>query len=517
MKKIILLLATLGVLTSCASCAAKPAAKEYTSSTFEKVLEDSEKEVTRTEPPTTENNINFITQDPIEYRKIVPGTIYDCKGVPIIYSEFIDQEHYNRTLSPEYSEAFSNVISDISSGLDSQPAYRNVLLSSNPTSKGEQPVGKSIITTYDAKIQKSVFDYCRDMNIDGSCVIMRTDGSLVAEISTPGYDANKYIEALSNGTEYPLKSGSIRNKCSDPRAPGSTMKMISATVALISEIEGDTGEIGVFYDDGCWTTTDSSLQVNDWFYSAENGFSAGFGPATRSINDAFIVSSNVVFAKAFTSLGASNVDAMVKKYFKFGEPIELDFTTINTSNKIGLESEKSLALSSFGQGIATTTPLYLSILTQEVVFGTMVKPFTIKNVCDTYYPENVISPGTTPEAIASTNGITLKNEMLEIAKGLNFSLEGYTLYCKTGTAEVDGHDDTLYIAAYLEANNKNFSPSDVYETYNNYGEQNGSYFILLQVRNPKDVKYPWPNPNSIYASHMGPILNHICYLITSND
>lgn len=517
MKKILVLLSVICIISSTISCGSTKS-KEYTSNTFEEVLNAPEKSQTRTESDEVRKNVSIITQDDDQSIEIVPGTIFDTNLIPLVYSEFTDQSNFIRKISPEYSECFSNILSEFSCGLDSQPKYREALLTQNPTSKGEHLSGQSVITTYNAKIQKSVYEYCSELNINGSVVIMRTDGSIAGEISVPGYDANEYLETLIKGEEYPLvNDGNMRNKAEEKRAPGSAFKMISASIAKLEGIKGDTGETGVFNDEGFWDTSDG-FRVKDWYYSDEVGFSSGYGPTVRNIRNAFILSSNVVFAKVFVSLGTSRIDSLTKKYFCFGVPIDLDFTTINYSNQLGLNSDKELALTGFGQGKCSTTPLYLTMLTREVIYGSMVKATTLHKLCDTFFPERVLSKGSsTPcEVIADTRGVTLKEEMHEIANGLDFSLEGYTLYCKTGTAEVEGNDDTLYIAAYLEAD-RNFSPSDIYENYRDYGDRNGSYFIVLQIRNPKEIKFNWKDPNNIYASHMGPILNNIAYLITSND
>ena len=62
---------------------------------------------------------------------------------------------------------------------------------------------------------------------------------------------------------------------------------------------------------------------------------------------------------------------------------------------------------------------------------------------------------------------------------------------------------------------KEIQPS--YDSYTDYGETNGSYIVTLQVRNAPEINYEFPDPNSIYASHLAPIFNHICYTITAND
>ncbi|MCR4889965.1 MAG: hypothetical protein K5979_12420 [Ruminococcus sp.] len=518
MKKFIILLSVISLMISNVSCGSRSAEKEYTADTFQRMLNYEEKNVSRTEPASTvQNTRELVIQDPAENKiEIIPGTIYDTNGIPILYTD-LDSDN-KRMFSPEYSECFSNILSSYSSGLESQPKYREVLMSQNPTLVKDKRVGKSAVVTYDAKIQKSLYEYCKGMNINGSLVIMRSDGSLVAEVSSPSYNANEYIDALNNGEANSLSNGCLNNKCEEHRAPGSTFKMISALTAKIANVTGDTVEPGVFYDGGYWDTPDG-FRVRDWFFTDNGGFSAE-GPRNRNISDAFIISSNVVFAKTFVALGASQVDSLLKQHFCFGVPIEMDMVTFNASNQLGIEdgSDRSLALSAFGQGKCATSPLYLTILTREAICGDMVKAFTMKNVVDTSSPDKILDAGSTPcEVIANTGGITMKEEMRAIANDLVFSLDGYTLYCKTGTAEVDNQDDTLYIAAYLEQNGKEFKFTDTYADYKDYASKNGSYFIVLQVRNPHEINFEWPNRNAIYASHMGPILNHIAFLVTSND
>ena len=196
--------------------------------------------------------------------------------------------------------------------MDSFKRFTDILYKPNSTQQdNEFVIGQSIRLTYNARVQKNLYSYMHDMNINGALVVMRTDGSLVEEVSTP---------LMLTKTAWIMTKNSK---------------------AKIAGIEDN------IHDDGHWEVPGSGeFFVNDWFY--KNGFTSGFSPSDRSLSNAFIISSNVVFAKTFTQIGADKVNSLAQKHFCFGQTIELDEVSLN-NNKLGnISTPQNLVFSAFG-------------------------------------------------------------------------------------------------------------------------------------------------------------------------
>ncbi len=115
----------------------------------------------------------------------------------------------------------------------------------------------------------------------------------------------------------------------------------------------------------------------------------------------------------------------------------------------------------------------------------MVRPFVLKNIVDTNNPATVLENGSQSNEVIATipeeYRQNLLDGMLGVASGLDVYTSGnFTFYAKTGTAET-WEGDFLYITGCLKNVNDNADNSYDYMNY----KENGSYIIVMQVRNPQ--------------------------------
>ena len=353
----------------------------------------------------------------------------------------------------------------------------------------ENLMGKSIQLTIDAELQKSIYDYLGEKNIVGSVVVLRTDGSIMSQVSYPSYDPNtvkdqKYDEELA--------WGEFGNKAFQNYEPGSCFK-------IMSEVLCDKHGIYQQVDEGEWDF--GGMPIVNWDHETNK---TGY-PTTRSLYSGFINSSNIFFAKSFGQIGTEDVLNDLNEIFHFGKDNDIvcDFGSIE--NNVEIYCDDDLFRTAFGQSYVLTCPIFLAALGREAGFGEMVTPFVVKNIIDSYDGKTKIGEGSKPcDVIASIPENCRQNlldGMLGVASELGVYLpEQYTFYAKTGTAET-WVDDFLYITGCIR--NSEDSPTNVYSDYSNYHDK-GSYSIVMQIQNPSELGYGYAYES---ASHYKDIVD----------
>jgi len=453
---------------------------------FEEVFGTAAYETESTEPSETmptETTEETTEPAPKNYR----GCIYDANGIKLTYTDLNEGENPKRMFNDDFSVCFSNVISDDSKGLDS--VYDEIMRQDNNT---DCTTGRSVQVTYDALVQRALYSYMSEIGMKGSIVVMRTDGSLMAEVSYPSYDANRYSYEYGYPSTLSNTDSPLMNKAEQTASPGSCFKMMS-------EIIADKNNITVLDDEGEW------MGIHNWDWNK-----GGYPKEKRTLADAFRNSSNVYFAKVFEQLGEEKILEELSEMFNFvnDKLISCDFGGMR--NTVFVENDGDLRRTGFGQANVKTSPVFLAALTREAIFGQMVKPFTLKAQVNSKDYTDVIEEGSQPYEVLAEYPLEYQANLLEGMKGVAQDLgaavpDGYTLYCKTGTAEV-GRGDYLYVSGCLLNDNDNTSESPIYDDYSNYAE-NGSYIIITQLQNPDAFGFS-------FASNTGYIYKRIMAIVT---
>lgn len=399
------------------------------------------------------------------------GNIYDADGVVLVKSE----PDGSRKYSKKYGTAFGNIISEVSGGAEF--SFNDILSASDPYSENpSEKLGKSVQLTLNADIQNEIYEYMQNMNIVGSVIVLRTDGSVMADVSYPSFDP---VEYYSN-PDYidTIGYGALENKSMQKQPPGSCFK-------IMTEIIADKHEIYSLYDDGTWYSDEGVIV--DWDHDKNPYY-----PMERSLYSAFVNSSNIFFAKVFDQLGEETVRSDLEEIFHFGDncDIECDFGTISSSMEITCMDD--LRRSAFGQAYVRTSPMFLATLCREAIFGDMVRPFMLKSVIDSSGAQSVLSEGSQPYEIIASVPENCRQNILDGMMGVGSDLgiytgENYTFYAKTGTAETGGYD-ILYITGCMKNINDDTENCPVYEDYSDYHE-NGSYIVVMQMQNPNDYGF----------------------------
>lgn len=466
-KKIITLMLSFMTLVSCSETPAHniPVFEPVTGpeETTNPVAETSAEE-------TTEEETVPATEPP---PPVVKGNIYDTKGNLLVRSGPETDNTGKRIYTEDYAVPFANILTGMSAGYDL--CFEDILC--DPMESSD--TGKSIQITIDADVQNAVYNYMADNNLTGSVVVMRTDGSILSQVSYPSYDPS-----ATESTEYDeeLAWGVCGNKAFQNAEPGSCFK-------IMSEVIADKHGIYSVWDEGEWT--DDGATIVNWDHDRNSGY-----PMERSLYSAFINSSNIFFAKAFNEIGKDDVMKDLDEIFHFVTDIQCDFGDIE--NNIEINCNDDLRRSAFGQSYILTCPVYLASLGREAVFGDMVRPFVLENVVDTDNPDTVLESGSVPNEVIATIPEEYRQNLLDgmtgVASGLGVYVpENFSLYAKTGTAET-WVGDFLYITGCLK--NKNDNAGGNYD-YTNYS-QNGSYIVVMQIQNPAEHGLSFASESSYF-------------------
>ncbi len=402
---------------------------------------------------------------------VLRGNIYDCHKTLITYSTRTEDGGEERHFTDGYKYSFGNIISQYSAGIDTE--LEETLRTVNPSAvDGDEKVGQSIQLTIDGEMQNALYNYMESMGMVGSVVVLRTDGSLMAEVSYPSYDPMLY--AADSTYVDTLSYNALANKAFQNNPPGSCFK-------IMSEVVADMNGITCLYDEGTWEV-DGATIVN-WDHDT------GWYPVEeRTLYSAFVNSSNIFFAKAFDQIGADKAISDLESVFHFLSPIYCDFGPME--NNFEIFSNDDLRRSAFGQSNVRTCPIYLAALGREAVFGDMVKPFVVHSIVDTNDPNSEVFPGTAPYDWIASIPVDYRQDLLDGMSGVGGNLgmyvpENYRFYAKTGTAETGG-EDILYITGVLQnVNDGSFNEA----VWSDYSEYNGSYVIVMQLQNPNAFEF----------------------------
>jgi len=299
--------------------------------------------------------------------------------------------------------------------------------------------GEDIKLTIDIDIQQKIYEQLK--NDEGFFVVMNPKtGEILALVSTPSYDANKFIlgmtndewNSLLNAEGNPLYTRFLESWC-----PGSTMKPLTGAIGLTSGKLSVNDEFN--YTGLAWQKDSSWKDHKITTLTAYSG--------KKNLRNALIYSDNIYFAQATLQIGEQTFREGLDK-IKFNESINFDMpaTKSQYSNSEKIQSEATLADSGYGQGQILVNPIHMaSIYSAFVNDGNMIKPYI-------EYKDNKTAEILVENAFSQEAANEVKEGLIQVVEnpsgtGHDVKVEGITIAGKTGTAELkaskDDEGDTL--------------------------------------------------------------------------
>ena len=300
----------------------------------------------------------------------------------------------------------------------------------NEIAKIEVQNGEKIKLTIDSDLQIKLYNEIKDNK--GLFVVMEPKtGELLALVSTPSYNPNKFVTGMSTEEWNTLKENSnnpMMARYLQTWCPGSTFKPVTGAIGLTSSSLSteDTFE----YNGLSWKKDNSWGDYNITTLTAYKG--------AKNLRNALIHSDNIYFAQATLKIGKENFTKGLDK-LKFGE--QLDFGLVANksqySNNNEIKSETQLADSGYGQGQILVNPVHIaSIYSAFANNGNMVKPYL-------EYRENKTVEYLVENAITKEAANTIKEDLIQVIENPegtanDMKVSGRTIAGKTGTAELKG-------------------------------------------------------------------------------
>lgn len=228
--------------------------------------------------------------------------------------------------------------------------------------------GADITLTIDSSLQTMIYETFKE---DKSCTVAMNPytGEVLALVSTPSYNDNDFILGMSEEKWASLNEDERKpmfNRFRQSFAPGSSFKPITGAIGLASGAIDPNEDYG---NEGLRWRKDESW--GNYYVTTLHDYDPVI------LENAFIYSDNIYFAKAALKIGADDFMAGLDKLgFHQDLPFEISVAKSQYSNTERIESEVQLADSGYGQGQMLVNPIHLTTLyTMFSNGGNVIKPY----------------------------------------------------------------------------------------------------------------------------------------------
>ena len=340
---------------------------------------------------------------------------------------------------------------------------------------GQPPRGSNVELTLDAAVQRAAYDALGDLQ--GAVIAIEpATGRVLAMVTSPSYDTNllashntgevnDVYDALDADPTHPLFNRAIGG---DLNPPGSTFKLVVASAALAS---GD-------YTPSSTLPNPASYQLPQSSSVVSNASGGACGPGdTVTIADALRLSCNIPFAELAVQLGDTAIREEAEKY-GFNTSFAMPVDSTASSYPRGLDDPQT-ALTGFGQGQVTATPLQLAMVSAGIANeGVVMNPRMVDQVIgadlsvEQTFDDTEFGRALDADIAAELVAMMVANVNDGAASGA--TIDGVDVGGKTGTAE-NGSDQpyTLWFTGFAPAENPEVAVAVVVEDGGGQG-QSGS-------------------------------------------
>ncbi|MES2676795.1 MAG: penicillin-binding protein 2 [Pseudomonadota bacterium] len=304
-------------------------------------------------------------------------------------------------------------------------------------SKKEAVEGSKISLTIDLRLQKFIAQRIKDVVASVTVLDVKT-GEIIAMVSSPSFDPNKFVEGVSRDywkdlTSDPKKP--LNNKpISAAYPPGSTFKLM----VVIAALESGVNPLNKVYCNGSYQLGRRT------FHCWEKK-----GHGAMDMSDAIKHSCNTYFFDTSNKIGIEKITDVAKR-FGYGEYFDVSLFGVKSGNVPSDEWKRKVFKqpwvggdtlnTAIGQGFVLATPLQMAVVTARLANGgTPIKPYLVKN-------KNIYSQyqDLKDKPIADKKHIDfvlegmrrVVNEAGGTAYGKRIDIKGFEMAGKTGTSQV---------------------------------------------------------------------------------
>ena len=374
--------------------------------------------------------------------QIVRGTIYSNHGDKLAYTDTrgtLDTTKDDKRIYP-YGKTFAHVVGITTHGKSGLEKSCNFdLLSTRDTPlqmiindfKGTREKGADVYTTLKVNLQKNCYNALGDRK--GAVFAMNPKtGAVLASVSKPSYNPET-IDSIWKRLAKSSKDSRLVNRATQGKyTPGSVFKIFTD----LEFMKEDSDYKDFHYNcHGFTKVGNAKIHCFD-------------GKAHYHVNlrEAFAYSCNSAFATIGRELNIRKFrNTCETALFNKDLPIDIE----STQSKFNLDSDSNewdIASTSIGQGTTTVSPAHMCMVASAIYNkGVLMKPHLVDSVVNSY---DVIVKTTEPdeykEIIPEEEAKMLKSHMRSVCKygtARMMAYSSYKAYGKTGTAELNSHDD----------------------------------------------------------------------------
>ncbi|MDE6209182.1 MAG: penicillin-binding protein 2 [Lachnospiraceae bacterium] len=365
-----------------------------------------------------------------------------------------------------YASLFCHVVGSTAMGNTGlENAYNYEMLSSNVNIfkkfinelSGEKHPGNSIVTTLDVNISQN----CKNAlgGYKGAVIVMDpTDGSVLSMVSNPDYDPNTVArdwDTLSSST-----NGELLNRATSGQyTPGSIFKIFT-----LYDYITENPDTYKNYNFTCKGTVD----FGDYTISCSNKIWHG----NEDLLISFANSCNCSFVNLSEGITTESLSNICKKLlFNSDLPIEIEYK----SSVFSLTADDSSFMKHqtlIGQGKTLVSPIHMILVMNAIANdGVLITPRFVSKLID--YSGTILE-----EYEIKNHAILFTKEETDILKeylrqvvltgtASSINNSNYTLYGKTGTAQIDENGNiNSWFVGFVEKNDKIYTICVVIENVN---------------------------------------------------
>lgn len=347
---------------------------------------------------------------------------------------------------------------------------------------GQPQQGLSVELTMNAAAQRAAYEALE--GLQGAVVAIEpATGRILAMVSTPGFDTNTLAshdvaavnaehDRLSDDPTNPLYNRAIAGGLNPP---GSTFKVVVAAAALAS---GEYTLESTLPNPARYTLPGTSTVIsNAW------GGTCGEGE-TATIAEALKRSCNIPMAELAAELGDKAIRETAEK-FGFNAELQIPLDVTPSSYPSGLDDAQT-ALTGFGQGKVTATPLQMAMVSAGIANGgTVMKPRMVDAVIgDDFAVHEQFTDEAFNQVLDADDAAALSAVLVEgVSSGAatGARIDGVDVAGKTGTAQNGSKPHTLWFTGFAPAENPKVAVAVVVEDGGGKGQSGSGNGIAAPI------------------------------------
>ncbi len=241
------------------------------------------------------------------------------------------------------------------------------------------PKSHILILSIDKNLQEFIYNTLMKEQKRGAVIVMRTDGEILALVSTPSYDNNLFVKGISykkwNELSHDIYNPLLNKPVSGLYPPGSTVKPAEALIAIAS------GKWNPWKKIDCpGYIVIGNRKFRDW---------RSWGHGKTDVFKAIKESVDTYFYQVGLKLGINYIAKNLRK-MGFGKKTGIDLP----NEKSGIVPDKEWKArkyhqpwfigetlnASIGQGYFLATPLQVAVNTALIATGKLPKPYVVMKI-----------------------------------------------------------------------------------------------------------------------------------------